>query len=372
MHAPASRRGAVSEIQPYKALYYPHPEFPSSAWVKSALLYWEGIVRFVPLRLYGPRDDPEIRELEAAGLVENVPPGHLGPLWTRTARVFARRVEDLLSSHGDDVLRSLPPLSGLRGVAPDTLREAIETGAHQMEAQGFAIAARALRTEPLSALGLYFTAVADVVAHERCLAPVTDDPTFDAITTYLDNARVEQKQENISPAEALEVAQLFIPTPSAEAVAALPVARLLEIRRKYAQQRRSFREKVQAHASAIAHLPTLEAVRDHMSAFAREIQEDVDAAREAMREANVKDRWALLGISAPASIAAGIQLAGASTPLLGPVGTAGSLALAVTSWVMQKRKSERNPAQHYLLLVERAVGARDHGLGDALQKLTRG
>ncbi len=360
----------MSDIQVSKALYYPHPEFPSSAWVKSALLYWEGMVRFVPVG-WKPQDDPDIRALSDAGLIESVPPGHLGPFWTRTRRVFAERVEDILRAHGEDVLRSMPPLSGLRGVAAETLREAIESGACEMEAQGCAMAARALRNEPLPALGLYFTAVADVIAHERYLAPLTDDPTFDAITTYLDNDSVEEEHEHNAPFGSLEVAQLFIPTPSAEAVTSLPVPRLLEIRRKYATQRRSFREKVQAHARAIAHLPTVEAVRDHMSTFAREIQEDVDAAREAMREANVKDRWALLGISAPASIAAGIKMAGASIPILGPVGTAGSLALAVTSWFMQKRKSEQAPAQHYLLLLEKAVGA-DHGLGDALQKLTKG
>ncbi len=360
----------MSDVQPSKALYYPHAEFGSAAWVKSALLYWEGVVRFVPAVGAPPRDDPELRELADAGLIENLAPGPRGPFWSRATRAFAEQLEELLRSHGEDLLRSMPALRGVRGVAPDLMDEGVESLVHELEALGCPIAARAARAP--AAMGLYATAIASVVARERRVAPMTDDPIFDAITTHIDEATITKDARDMVPAEALAAAQLFIPVPSLEAVAPLPVWRLLEIRRKYATQRRAFREKVQAHASAIAQLPSAEAVRDHMRSFANEIEEDVDAAREAMKEAKVKDRWALLGVSASASLNAGISIAGASAPVLGPLGGTGSLALAVTGWLLQKRNAGQDPGRHYLLSLQTSVGAEGHSLSNALRKLAHG
>jgi hypothetical protein len=74
----------VSDVQPNKALYYPHRDFGSAAWVKSGLLYWEGIYRMKAEGLTA-HDDPEIRELVAAGLIENLSPE---PFFDRATQLF--------------------------------------------------------------------------------------------------------------------------------------------------------------------------------------------------------------------------------------------------------------------------------------------
>ncbi|MGD0674449.1 MAG: hypothetical protein ABSC94_03475 [Polyangiaceae bacterium] len=361
----------MPQVQPSKALYFPHPEFVSKAWVKRALLYWESMARLVSPRVPEPEDDREIRELAAAGLIENVSMGPLSDLRARGAPLFAERIEQLVRSHGDRVLRSMPSLGGLRGIPPGVLREEIEDHAHQFEARGCPLAARAIRAQPMPALGLCFIVAANVVARDRRFEPVTDDPIFDAITTYIDNVKFTKNRGHIAPTEGLVAAQLLIPTPSLDDVAPLPVKSLLEIRRKYAKQRQAFRSKVQEQSKAIAQLPSVEAVRDHLSFLAKEIKDDLDAAREAMKEANIRLGWSLLGVSAPASIAAGIAVAGASTPVLGSFSAAGSLALAVTRWFIEKRQEEQVPNQHYLLSIESAMGRRAHGLSDALGRFTR-
>src|SRR5687768_14972847 len=68
----ASRSGPPLSENPTRALYYPHIEFRSLDWLKSALLYWEGVKRIVPDEEYTPNDCDELRPLLEAGLVENV------------------------------------------------------------------------------------------------------------------------------------------------------------------------------------------------------------------------------------------------------------------------------------------------------------
>ncbi|MGD0678695.1 MAG: hypothetical protein ABSC94_25080 [Polyangiaceae bacterium] len=362
----------MTDVEPSKALYYPHPAFTSVACVKRALLYWDGIVRLAHPRVAPPNDGPEIRELAAAGLIESVPFGPDSPHWNRSAGIFLQRVDNLLRSHGDGVLQSMPELCGLRGVPPEAIRTEIDEHAQGFHERGYAAAARAIRAKPLTALGLCFTVFANVAAWGRHVSPVTDEPYFQAITSYIDSTKLAEDLKDIEPAERLAAAQLYIPTPSPETVAPLSVSSLLKIRKQYAAQRRSFREKVQAHTRAIARLPNAEAVRDHMSAFATEIQDEMSAARQAMRETSAVDRWALLGVSAPTSLAAGLAIAQASTPVVGALGAAGSLTLAVTRWFMQKRRRESARDQHYLLSLETAIGSRDHLLSNALHRLTRG
>jgi hypothetical protein len=86
-----------------------------------------------------------------------------------------------------------------------------------------------------------------------------------------------------------------------------------------------------------------------------------------VKDAKAKNRWSLLGISAPASLAVGMSIAGAS-PVLGPAAEVGTLALGVTSWFMQKRNEDSAPESHYLLSVEEAATAPwqrlTHALGD--------
>ena len=46
----------------------------------------------------------------------------------------------------------------------------------------------------------------------------------------------------------------------------------------------------------------VEAVRDHLSALASSIQEDLQAEREELRRSKVKEAWAFLSVDAPASV----------------------------------------------------------------------
>jgi hypothetical protein len=358
----------MPDVRRSKALYYPHAEFGSAAWLKSALLFWEGVVRPKPFEVT-PQDDPETRELVAAGLVEDIRPE---PFRHRVMPAFGNRVDELLQSHGGRLPPSIPAPRGFRGSWPERDVKMRDEMAEELEALGYAPAAKAVRKMLPQSRALIATLMADEAARERGLAPVTDDPMFAAIDTF-DQAELTHDLSEVDRSAGQDLAELCLPTPSLEAIAQLPVERLLEIRHKYAAQRRRFRERVQAEVTAIAELPSLEAIQDHLKIFGEEIRDDLEGARQAVKDAKVNARWSFLGVSAPASIAAGVAIAQASSTVFGPVGGVGALALSLTSWFMQKRKRAADPGSNYLLSLDAAlIHPPGQALADALRKLMDG
>lgn len=86
--------------------YYPYIEIQNSNWLKSALLYWEGIWRMVPLRIT-PNDNREVHLLLDKGddLIIGIPPDnyrqaaatrflkYFGPLLSDEESFFELRYE---------------------------------------------------------------------------------------------------------------------------------------------------------------------------------------------------------------------------------------------------------------------------------------
>jgi hypothetical protein len=334
--------------QPADALYYPHVQFRSTAWVKSTLLFWETLLRFRPPGST-PEDDAEIEQLRSAGLIEEVDPT---PFARELAPELGQWLQETLGEH-PDFASCIPQLERPRGVSPeswDGVRDQLVA-----DLDGYPAAREALSGHVGHATAIAMSFVPARWALCKGVAPVTDDPAMSAVMTYLQELGVSRAPG--APGQTLDgpgaIAQLLLPVPSLEAIAELPVDRLLAIRREHALQRRDFRRKVQAEVTAIAQLGTREAVEDRLRAFSQEIQDDLVAAREAVKDSKAKERWTFCGISAPASFAAGLSIAEAASPALGPVGGLGMLGLAVTSWFMRGRHG--NPSPHYLLSIEKAA-----------------
>jgi hypothetical protein len=349
----------MADVLPHKALYYPHLEFGSAAWVKGALLYWDGLARI--LGQVHPVDDPEIHEMVEAGLIE---PISIDPFTDEVHRMFGDRFADLLHQRGG-FPESVPSARGLRGRSDELIAQHLEKLAGTMEAQGHREVADAVRRMPDRALPVVSTFAAYVIAGKRGLAPVTDDPLFSAMETYFAEEKVTN-DPTTAPA-ALAAADLLVPSPSVEALASLSVAQLLEVRDKLAGQRRSFRNKVEAHRAAIAKLPDLDAVQEHVRAFASEIRDDLDAQRDALKQAKVKDDWSYLSVTAPASLAVGMTL-GSTAPILGPVAGVGAVALGVSNWYVQRRKGSKGSG-NYMLSLQAEMGRKGRGLESGLDKL---
>jgi hypothetical protein len=348
----------MAAVHPSKAFYYPHIEFASGAWVKCALLYWEGIARHVR----GPTvdRDPEIRALAEAGLVEDV---LVWPYWPKITPVFGERLERLLVERGE-IPESVPGAGAIRGHTDEQIGTMQERVAVELEGAGCHRAAAEVRRNLQQSLSLYGAIAADIISRDLDLAPITDDTIFQAISTYFDEAKVALDPRSLQ--SGLACADLLVPAPSIDVVASLPVPRLIEVRDELASHRRAFREKVEAHVGAIATLPTVEAVDRQMKAFAREIEGDIEAERTALRRQRLDWAGSFLHVMAPASAAVGVAMM-AAAPVAGPVAL-GAAALEATRWFIQRRDGHGGK-RNYMLSVEEALGGRRHELQTGLDRL---
>jgi hypothetical protein len=284
--------------------------------------------------------------------------------------ILGPRLEHLLREGGGTLPPCMPAIREVRGIEPRYLEEKLRDLAKELEHRGWPLAARAVKEQTARVIALYATILNSRVAHDRNMAPVTDDPTFDAACTYFAQGRVSQEPKNVGPEDGLAAAQLFVPTPSIDALGTLSVERLVRIREDLGAARRRFRDKIQARVSAMSTLPSADAVREHMKALGEEIRGELTEARESIRRASITERWSLLGVSAPAALAVGVALAGQSVAITGPLGGVASAAFGVTTWFFEHRKPGHDPAGNYLLSLEAAVEeSHSHRLTNAMKHL---
>jgi hypothetical protein len=360
----------MNGVPPARALYYPHAEFGSTAWVKSALLYWDGIARLAPVP---PRDDPEIRELMQARLIEDIDPA---PFLPAAAEDFGERLESLVCDHAGELSR-IPRARYIRGRDSDELVRHRSQVAEAVRAQGRHRAADAigegLLEDASATLTVFATALACVVARRRNLSAITDDPTFQATTAYLEGAEEGPGREphDAGPVKSgLAAAELLVPTPSPEAVGSLSVERLLAIREHLAGARTAFRTKIEGHVSAIESLPNERAIRDHLKELAEDLHDELEAQRRVMKEANVQGAWSFLSITVRISLAAGVAAA-LSSPMSWPLEGIGAVAVSLTTWFFARKRAKRDHG-HYVLAVENALAGKDRGALEAgLDRLRR-
>jgi hypothetical protein len=330
-------------VPPVKALYSTHVQFRSIGWLRAALLYWEGILRFAPDR-FSSFDPPEVHELVAAGLIENVSPERYRK---PAADAFSARLDELLaSSRRQPCLGTADPLIHVSQIDRDLLQT--------LQRRGLAASSGDWAKMSPDMAALYKATLANTAGRELNAAPTTDDTSCEA-PAYFELRKLAQGSAPPAPPDGFACARVLQPFPSIEAATSLTAENLKKIRKNSSAQRRMFRETVQDRVLQIAELPSEEAVISHLQDFKREIEAEVDSQRGALLVSSLRDAWRLLLISAPASIGTAIAVA-QSIPLLAAAGVVGSFGLGIADfWT---RATQRKRAGHYLLLLDAAFGAR--------------
>jgi hypothetical protein len=337
--------GTPAEIQPVKALYYPHIQFESVGWLRAALLYWEGIMRLVPDG-FGPWDRPEVEELVRAGLIENVSPARY---LDAAKEVFAAKLEELLRTHLGrtwGLNRESGALIHVSEIDAGLLRD--------LQARGLAAAAGEWATMSPDLATLYKIALANEAGRELHAAAASDEGG-ELAGTSLASRMLTRTGNATAPIDGFAFASLLNPFPAIQSLS-LPTEEILEVRRRCARQRRAFRELVQSRVAAIDTLPSMEAIRHHLTDLAGEIQAEARAQRSALKTSDAMRAWKLVTVSAPAAIGAVIAVAGAPV-VVAAGGVVGSVGLGVADWLWQ-RWHELRASDNYLVVLEEVVRRR--------------
>jgi hypothetical protein len=340
----------TTDVQPVKALYYPHTHFASTRWLKAALLYWERLVRIVP-EGFPLLDPPDIHELEAEGLIENVSPA---PYRELAKRRFLRRLEHALGR------REVLSASGNRAWPASRRRyqlvaiDKIERGLLQeLQAHGLAAISEDWVTMSSEMADMYLVALANEIARSLHAAPATDTSPDQVPSTFVAQQELSGDRSPEVPIDGYACARMMSPFRAIEG-SSVPTDKILRIRQKCSDQRRAFRELIQERAVAIAALHSTQAIDSHLRDLTFELEGEASAQRRSRTEAYWRDAGRVLGVGAPASIGAVVTLSGAPA-LVAALGGVGTVAAGITEWIVDRRQARH--AVQYLLCLEGVLGS---------------
>jgi hypothetical protein len=344
----------LSGVSPVRALYYPRTHFASLGWVKAALLYWEGLARIVP-EGFAPVDPPEVYELVAAGLIENVSPAHYQHAAGRT---FLKRLQKVRGELLPCLGRARTPkrpgkysMVHIGKIEPELLRD--------LKAYGLAATAGDWVTMTSEMADLYLITLGDEMGAQLHAARATDEPRCAAAPAYFAQQKLVSEPNRATLIDGYAFARSLAPFPSLEA-ATLPLDRVLKVRQKYERERRAFRDFIQTRASELGTFHSVEAIDSHLRDLKTELENGSESQRRARRASRAREAWKFVGIGSPASLGALATAVGAP-PLIGALGGIASLGAGVTERALARRPG-RQPALRYLVSLEVLLGGAQ-GLG---------
>jgi hypothetical protein len=334
------------EIQPVKALYFPRTHFSSMRWLKTALLYWEGVLRIVPDDAL-MQDPPEVHELAAAGLVEHVTPEGY---WTRAKRRFLGHLEGTLQldAEGRFPCSLGRTESGQKRYKTFLIGKIERELLKELQAHGLAVAGADFVTMASETTDLYLMGLAHEIARDLHAAPSTNPPLEEVPATFLALQRAGGDPTAQALVDGYACARTMAAFRLLEA-SDLPVPKLLRARQKYAQERRAFREVVQQRVAAMAVLRSAHAINAQFRNLGDELENGAETERRSRSAAQWRHAWKIAGVVSPASIGGVVTLSGAPT-ISAAIGGVGSVAAGITDWVMEHRKVRH--ASDYLLSLE--------------------
>jgi hypothetical protein len=218
----------------------------------------------------------------------------------------------------------------------------------ELHAHGLAAAGADFVTMASEMTDLYLMGLAHEIGRELHAAPSSNPPLEDVPATVL----AVQRAGGDSTSQVLVDGHAFARRMEAFRLlesSDLPVPKLLRTRQRYAQERRAFRELVQQRVAPIARLRSEHAVDSHFRSLDEELEHGAETERSSRSATHWRNAWKIAGVVSPASIG-GVVTASGAPAIAAAVGGVGSVAAAITDWVVERRKVRH--ASSYLLALE--------------------
>ena len=361
-----------------KALYYPRIQVPNDGWLKTAMLYLEGVQTIVPASMPEPYTGTS-RVLFDAGVLS---PLHVHPHMDSVERLAVKVFDYFGSTEADGVLiegglrqsdlihpEKLPELRELVEIHPEKFPYALQ---HQLERLFHGREGNWVRVDRPFAR-FYMTVLATQLAEDHGIALLTDLPASERLAV---NVRLDSKlgmpnirfgdpdwrrygrhwfHEHRVPAT---LAPSLLADLSLQKIAISPdtsVDDLLRFREDHKDQLGRFRTKMAELTESIDGELTIEALQQRVAdIYANEVKPTISEMKDCLSASKIK--WALESflktsmLSVPATGA--LPAFGLSVPHALLAGAGISLTVSAVLYNLQKREDMRKNPYSYLLAAE--------------------
>ena len=352
------------------ALYYPSMHFQDTAWLKAALLYWDGIHRMVPdAHAIELRSEPtEVRlacdqelvtPIEVASYVPQIE-NDTFQLIEKLADMKDDRqsVEALLrerATFGEhvefDISAALERFAKHRGVEVDLHRAKLtDSLISALERAGLG------RSETD---GVYVHQVVGALYMSALAGRVSDSVQCQRVTDYSANhwfGNMFASKHAREPTAVLH--QISAAFPDRERLRDIPMQKIVDFCRKHSAERRRFKNAVETLVATLCTTDDEIAKKDRLSSIRGEIEEALQAHQAALEDNKTLGLRAILSFGLPAgliSLAKSVGLGPASMAILG-VASGGISTISMWTEYRSKRAAieEKNRWQ-YLLALKKAL-----------------
>lgn len=331
-----------------KALYFPHIEFRDTDWLKSSLLFWEGIKRVVPSGLQ-PEDSDLVKRLSDAGLVESVDPSRY--LDAAKAR-FLHRASWIAKSR-PDIRRQSPHLANdyrlvhVEKLDRKLLRRLVDTGAAKIEGVWAQVRA--------DIAPFYMYSLCSVVS-EALWTPMLADSDCDSAAGYCFGS--EGAPDPAAADVGFQLARLTIGFPSPESLHKVSARRLIELRGETEELRHNFRSECEALTDGLSNVRDGSTLAEFLAHHARRVDLASERLSAAIAHDAPRNLWGLLDLKAPATLVAAGTLMQTPQPAL----IVGGLALGAVRWFF-KRPATAVLVNEIERMASYLIALEDHGIG---------
>lgn len=361
-----------------KALYYPRIQVPNEGWLKTAMLYWEGVQTIVPASMAEPYTGTS-RVLFDAGVLS---PLHVHPHMDSVERLAVRVFDYFGSTEADGVLiegglrqsdlihpEKLPELRELVRMHPEKFPYELQ---HQLERMFHGREGEWVRVDRPFAR-YYMTMLATELAESHGIALLTDLPASDRLAV---NVRLDSKlgipnvrfgdphwhrygrhwlHENRVPGT---LAPALLADLTLQKIAISPdtsVDDLLRFREDHKDELGRFRVKMADLTKSIEGELTIEALQQRVAdIYANEVNPTISEMKDCLSASKIK--WALesflktsmLSVPATSTLAA----LGLAVPHALLAGAGISLTVSTVLYNLQKSEDMRKNPYSYLLSAE--------------------
>jgi len=363
------------------ALYYPHINLTNKNWIKHALLFWDRISRIVPQSVE-PTDNKDIIRLKnEIGFIDDYKPDIYDT--SRASHDFFQEVRPIIESDQFFNERYFERSRQQRNYLRDSqdrrhfFSEMVQTSGSYIHVEkldtrlkeylfdiGVAIPGQSEWEDWVkidSDIGLlYMTYFAKSISKKKSLPIVTDvDQSFSA-SLYFESSINSDYRDQFE----YKLGNLLIETVVPKNINDIEIKKLLEIRRKYDNERTSFCNEISDLSNTITGLDNYSALNDALNQHSKLILSETRNLEKLYKMNNIETVNKFLSVSVPTSIASLTEyIPDAAKPLVVAGGLIFGVITAANSVKKEKLELNKNPKSYLLNLKSELSG------GDILRKV---